>query len=87
MDGAGRVAGDMDGAEAAMIADTGRACCPFKTTPGRLAGQWTNCIHGLLGRQAELLQELAKIEDAIVKWQMENPRSGAHNDGSLCDAS
>jgi hypothetical protein len=40
-------------------------CCPFKTTPGRLAGQWTNCIHGLLGRKQELLEELQGIEDAI----------------------
>lgn len=50
-------------------------CCPFKTTPGRFVGQWTNCIHGLIGRKNEILKELNEIEDQIFLWQTNNPRS------------
>ena len=68
---------------AESVAPDDYSCCPFRSTPGKFIGQWTNCIHGLLGKQNELLRELAKIEDAIVRWQMDHPRSGARIDGEV----
>lgn len=45
-------------------------CCPFKTTPGRFVGQWTKCIHGLIGRRREVFQELQEIDSEILLWKI-----------------
>lgn len=51
-------------------------CCPFEKAPGRFNGNWTNCIHGLVGRRKELLQQLQAIEDEIWKWEIQNRQTG-----------
>lgn len=65
-------------------------CCPFKTTPGKFNGGWTNCIHGLTGRRNEILKELQEIEDQIFLLQVnktvtkrEEPRCAYCGDHAL----
>lgn len=45
-------------------------CCPFKSTPGKFNGQWTKCIHGLIGRRNDILRELQVVEDQIFLWEV-----------------